>query len=107
MFVKAFIVSVNKCLKSFFLGQCIDSVNTVMLQSFLFYCTNEQRSLDYGDRRQQTLLIRNVFCFYFSRNIEEAMHGDYLLNNKTAVCLPPHITAIQAAPLSQKILKVS
>ena len=36
MFVKAFIVNVNKRLKPFFLEQHINSVNNVTLQSFWF-----------------------------------------------------------------------
>ena len=39
MYVKAFIVNVNKCLKPFFLEQNINIVNRVMLQSFWLICT--------------------------------------------------------------------
>ena len=38
MYVKAFIVHVNKCLKLFFLEQHINIVNRVTLQSFWFIC---------------------------------------------------------------------
>ena len=44
-------------------------------------------------------------CFVF-REIEAAMHGDFLKNNRSTVCLPPPISAIPAAPLSQKTLKI-
>ena len=40
VYVKAFIVNVNKCLKSFFLEQHISVVNTVAHQSFCFICTS-------------------------------------------------------------------
>ena len=36
MYVNAFIVNVNKCLKPFFLEQHINIVNTAMLQIFWF-----------------------------------------------------------------------
>ena len=39
MYVKAFIVNVNKCLKPFFLEQHINIVNIVTLQSVWFICT--------------------------------------------------------------------
>ena len=39
MYVKAFIVNVNKCLKPFFLEQHINIVNIVTLQSVRFICT--------------------------------------------------------------------
>ena len=39
MYVKAFIVNVNKCLKPFFLEQHINIVNIVTLQSVCFICT--------------------------------------------------------------------
>ena len=39
MYVKGFIVNVNKCLKPFYLDQHINSVNTVTLQSFWFIYT--------------------------------------------------------------------
>ena len=38
MYVNAFIVNVNKCLKPFFLEQHINIVNTAMLQIFWFFC---------------------------------------------------------------------
>ena len=38
MYVKAFIVNVNKCLKPFFLEQHINIVNIVTLQSVWFIC---------------------------------------------------------------------
>ena len=41
MYVKAFIVNVNKCPKSFFLEQHINIVNRSTLQSFWFICSNE------------------------------------------------------------------
>ena len=39
VYVKAFIVNVNKCLEAFFLEQYINSVNKVTLQSFWFICS--------------------------------------------------------------------
>ena len=39
VYVKAFIVNVNKCLKPFFLEQHINIVNRVTLQSILVICT--------------------------------------------------------------------
>ena len=47
MFVKAFIVNVNKCLIPFFLDQHINIINTVTLQSFWFIC-NKRYSSDPG-----------------------------------------------------------
>ena len=38
VYVKAFLVNVNKCLKPFFLEQHINIVNTVTLQSLWFIC---------------------------------------------------------------------
>ena len=37
---KAFIINVNKCLKTFFLEQHINSVNTVTLQGFFLFICN-------------------------------------------------------------------
>ena len=39
VYVKAFIVNVNKCLKRFFLEQHINIVNRVTLQSFWLICS--------------------------------------------------------------------
>ena len=46
MYVKAFIVKVNKCPKPFFLEQHINTVNTVTLQSYLRLVPNDKKNSD-------------------------------------------------------------
>ena len=50
VYVKAFIVNVNKCLGPFFLEQHINIVNRVMLQRFWFICS----CLSYNQRKDSS-----------------------------------------------------
>ena len=60
MYVKAFIVNVNKCLKPFFLEQHINIVNIVTLQSVWFICTP---ALHNGNQTKTCIcLVHHVHC---------------------------------------------
>ena len=69
MYVKAFKVNVNKCLKPFFLEQHINIVNTVTLQSFLYISILYDKFGCYKNKQRVKFFNKTAYLSLFNSTL--------------------------------------